>query len=541
MGYLLHHYLTESAGRRPDRSAVRFGEKEMTYAELEGISNRIAWVLYRHGVRKGDRVGLYTTKSAEALAGLYGILKAGGAYVPLDPFGPAKRAGFIANDCGLSVLIASAKRPMELRRLLAEKTPITLVLLVDGEPPPDAGEAVVWLGRTSLSGEPAVTAPPVEIINEDLAYILYTSGSTGSPKGVMLTHLNARTFVEWACETFAFESGDIFSNHAPWHFDLSVLDLFAAARCGAKVVPVSEPLAPFPAGVSDFIESEKITVWYSVPSALIQLLLRGGIDRHRFATLRSVLFAGEVFPVKYLRELMRRWPQARFHNLYGPTETNVCTWHTVPALEDGEEKPIPIGKACANTEVFVVDIEGKPVAPGEEGELWVRGATVMKGYWGDPKRTAGALVNDPVYPHLGGRVYRTGDLVAQQPDGTFRFLGRRDHQIKSRGFRIDLGEIEAALYSHPGVIEAAALPLPDEEVGNRIVGVIVSAGGEAPTVEQIREHCAGRLPRYMIPEAFRFLSSLPKTSTGKIDKQRLLSELKESRDRGAPRPTVRSN
>jgi acyl-CoA synthetase (AMP-forming)/AMP-acid ligase II len=241
--------------------------------------------------------------------------------------------------------------------------------------------------------------------------------------------------------------------------------------------------------------------------------------------LRTVLFAGEVFPTKFLRRLMSLLPQARFCNLYGPTETNVCTWYDVPPISEDQVEPIPIGRAIADDEVFAVTDDGRRAATGEVGELCVRGSTVMQGYWGDPERTARTLVPNPLGGNTTDLVYRTGDLVAEDSDGNYRFFGRRDSQIKSRGYRIELGEIESALYASPNVEECAVLAVPDPIVTNRLLAVVVVNNG-AGSGDLIKA-CAERVPNYMIPERFEFREVLPKTSTGKVDRQTLMRELSE--------------
>jgi acyl-coenzyme A synthetase/AMP-(fatty) acid ligase len=325
--------------------------------------------------------------------------------------------------------------------------------------------------------------------------------------------------VEWAVEEFAVSPDDRLSSHAPLHFDLSTFDLFAAALAGAPVVLVPPETSVFPAALRQFIEVGEITVWYSVPSILSMLALRGGLAHGDLPRLRCLLFAGEVFPTKYLRRLMELLPHVRFANLYGPTETNVCTWYEVPILPEEMTEAIPIGKAIANVEVFAVTEEGRSVARGEVGELYVRGPTVMRGYWGDLDRTARSLVPDPRGGVSRETVYRTGDLVAEMEDGNYRFLGRRDSQIKSRGYRIELGDIEAALHGHEVVLECAVVPIPDELVTNRIKAYVATRG--AVSKGDLISFCAERIPPYMIPELFEFRDVLPKTSTGKIDRQAL--------------------
>jgi acyl-coenzyme A synthetase/AMP-(fatty) acid ligase len=268
-----------------------------------------------------------------------------------------------------------------------------------------------------------------------------------------------------------------------------------------------------------FIQRNGITIWYSVPSALSLLVQRGGLEGGELESLRSILFAGEVFPTKYLRHLMELVPRAEFLNLYGPTETNVCTFYRVPPLEQDRTEPIPIGVPIAGTEVFVVDQTGAPLGAGDVGELCVRGPGVMRGYWGDAERTARALMPDPRHEGSQERVYRTGDIVRRDGDGNYLLLGRKDSQIKSRGYRIELGDIEAALYAHPSVRECAVAAVPDQLITNRIKAYVVVR--EEVGARDLVRFCSERIPHYMIPASFEFKDELPRTSTGKVDRRLL--------------------
>jgi amino acid adenylation domain-containing protein len=341
----------------------------------------------------------------------------------------------------------------------------------------------------------------------------------------MISHRASLTFVSWACATFGLQATDRVSSHAPLHFDLSIFDLFATIKAGGTVVLVPEELSIFPVNLADFIEEQRIAVWYSVPSVLTRLVLHGELKRHRFSALHTVLFAGEVFPLKYLRQLTALLPHPRYFNLYGPTETNVCTYYPVSELPPEWTEPLPIGRACANTDTFAVTDQGTIASAGEVGELYVRGPTLAKGYWGLPERSKEVFVANPIRPVLWEeKVYRTGDLVRVLADGNYLFLGRRDNMIKSRGFRIELGEIEAVLYRHPAIEEAAAIPVPDELAGNLIKAIIVTRPGQTPTRGDLEHFCAERLPRYMVPSMIEYAASLPKTSTGKIDRPLLIKE-----------------
>ena len=520
--YLVHHYLEDSAQRTPDKTAVVDGDRSLTYGELDARANQIANLLGELGLMKGDRVGIYLRKSLEAVVGIYGVMKAGGTYVPLDPSAPTHRIGYIAGNCGIRTILTGREKRRawaEVKQEGATALEHFVVLNTDGVAAEVPGVDVHATGAVDRQPE---TSPEALVIEQDLAYILYTSGSTGDPKGVMLSHLACRGFVDWAADEYAVTADDVVSGHAPLHFDLSTFDLYAAASAGATLVLVPSKLSVFPIEVAKFIDANQISVWYSVPSILTMMVEHANLEVGALPSIRVLLFAGEVFPTKYLSRMMKLVPQATFANLYGPTETNVCTAYTVPEAPDEDGPTISIGKAIGNVDTFVLGDDGTVVEPGSVGELLVRGPTVMRGYWGDLERTRTRLIRDPRDPEFGDSVYRTGDLVEEMPDGNYRFLGRRDNQIKSRGYRIELGDIETAINAHPDVVECAVVAVPDELISNRIKAfVAVKADVTEPAMIG---HCAELIQKYMIPETFSFRESLPKTSTGKIDRKGLSEE-----------------
>ena len=531
MAFLLHQHLTANAGRAPGHTAVVCTDASLTYEELDRLSNQLAHVLKSFGVEGGDRVGIFLTKSVESIVAMFGIMKAGAAYVPLDPNTPVKRVAFIAGNCAMKALVSTEKKAAALLAELGDAAPFSGVVLVDEEPrtPGKAGAKPVVLGWSHVQSHPHEAPGDPGTIEEDLAYILYTSGSTGEPKGVMISHRASLTFVDWAFDTFDVTDADRLSNHAPLHFDLSTFDIFVAIKAGATVIMVPEELSVFPKNLADFIEGERITVWYSVPSVLTRLVLHGKLEGREFRDLRAILFAGEVFPVKHLGELKSLIPGADYYNLYGPTETNVCTFFKVEDIPQDRVEPLPIGRACANTQVFAVNDDNRVAEPGEVGELYVRGPSLMKGYWGLPEKTSTVLIPDTVQSWGGGgSVYRTGDQVKLSEEGDYLFIGRRDHMIKSRGYRIELGEIESTLYKHPDVQEVAVVAIPDEEIGNAIKAVIVPREGRELTKREAEVFCSQHIPKYMIPGIIEFRPALPKTSTGKTDKAQIVQESQES-------------
>jgi amino acid adenylation domain-containing protein len=518
MAHILQQLLSKSAALYPDKTAVWARNKTLTYRELAERSNQLAHLLRQNGLKKGDRVGIYFPKALESIICMFGVLKAGGVYVPLDPQAPAERVGYIIHNCGIRILLSNCEKQQGLSTNTQQS--LELCVLTDSTLKASNGTRVIpW---TTLSQFPATELTGLPFTETDLAYILYTSGSTGRPKGVMLSHQNALTFVEWCAATFHVSCEDRLSNHAPLHFDLSVFDVYNAIEAGATVYLVSEEIALFPTTLAAFIESKEISIWYSVPSALILLLLHGNLKAEKLAHLRTILFAGEVFPMKYLRQLAELLPGVDLYNLYGPTETNVCTYHQVERERLGGMEKLPIGAACANTEVFAInDLDQKVTAPGETGELFVRGPAVTYGYWGDPEKTRKMVVPNRFQENFEEKMYRTGDLVTLGEDGYYYFLGRRDSMIKSRGYRIELGEIESALLNHAGVREAAAVAIPDEVVGNRIKAFVALHAPQSLKGVDLQHHCALHIPKYMIPEIIEFCSDLPKTSTGKIDRVHL--------------------
>ena len=523
MGSLLHELLSETAAALPDKTAVLFNNSRITYGELDKISNRLANLLMNMGVKPQDRIGIYMPRSIHSIISVFGILKAGAIYVPVDPFCPESRLQYIVNKCEIAILLASRDKLAKVSGTLSADSPLQRVLIMDGlDEKLEVHPAIklLWWEREQKGVN---EAPQQAKINDnELSYILFTSGSTGNPKGVMLSHRNALTFVNMACKFFKIGDTDIFSNISPLHFDLSVFDLYVAFSAGAAVAIVPESIAIFPSKLAEFIENYKITVWNSVPSALALLATFANLDTCDLSSLRLILFAGEVFPVKYLRQLKRNIPDAQFYNIYGQTEANSSIYYLVDRIPDEDTSLIPIGKSFPDFDVFALDEKGRKITDQRtKGELYVRSETIASGYWQDPEQSGEKFVENPLSPGSGEIVYKTGDVVQMDSNGNYVFLGRVDHMIKSRGYRIEIGEIETILANHPQVKMAVVIPIPDELIGNRIAAIIVPADGSRLGKEEIVKHCSRLLPKYMVPEIVEFRDSLPMTSSGKADRKKL--------------------
>lgn len=513
---VLHQLFVDAAARYPEHVAiVEPGKGTITYRDLATLSDRLRDRLHALGVRPGDRVGIYLRKSTDGVAAIYGILKAGAAYVPVDPGAPAERNAYIMHNCAIKAVVMENRFVEKFRAEYEQLGPLPSLLLLEGTGAGLALRQALDQADTQHRVPETETAIPSP---GDLAYILYTSGSTGKPKGVMLSHENAVSFVDWCSEVFQPQASDRFSSHAPFHFDLSILDIHVSLKHGATMVIIAEEAGKDPQRLAPLIADERISVWYSAPSILGLLAQYGNLERHDYSALRLVLFAGEVFPVKHLRVLQTLLPKPRYFNLYGPTETNVCTFYEVPVpVPEKRTTPFPIGKACSHLSCKVVDEQGRDIVAGEEGELCVSGRGVMQGYWALPEQSARGFLVDAA----GIRWYKTGDIVVEALDGNYTYRGRRDRMVKRRGYRVELGEIEAGLYRHPLVKEAAVVAISDEEAGVKITAFLSCRETKHPSLIELKRFCAEHLPLYMIPDRFSWHGALPKTSTDKIDYQRL--------------------
>jgi clorobiocin biosynthesis protein CloN4 len=415
----LHQLVSDSASRAPRKPAIVGPVETLTYGQLDVLADHYAAALRANGVGPGARVLIWSGKSVHAVAVMQAVVRVGALYVPVTSANPPARVARIARDCA-ATLVVTEQDMAAGAQAVREQAGVSVATGVD---------------LLEQARKPQRLAP-YESEPDDPAYILYTSGSTGDPKGVCLSHRNALAFVQWAGDLLHVTAADRLANHAPFNFDLSVFDLYASFRGGASVHLIPPELAYAPTELVRFLYEQQISIWYSVPSVLMLMMHEGGLlDGEQPPALRACIFAGEPFPITHVQELRKAWSGIRLLNWYGPTETNVCTSYEVCETDLFRTTPLPIGTATCGDTVYLDP-------PGEEGEIVVTGPTVMLGYWGKPR-------------HEGP--YRTGDIGRVDASGNLDYVGRRDHMVKVRGNRIELGEIEAAISTLPAVADVAVV------------------------------------------------------------------------------------
>jgi len=522
----LETFLEQSAARFPDKAALVCGKRRLTYAELERSANQLAHALIDQGVQRGDRVAIHLENSVEAVIAVFAVLKAGAVFLMVNSTTKCEKLAYILNDCRAAALFLPAGKLADLADS-GHATPHLRTVITVGEPATqtDLAETTHCTFEQLLEANAAHNEPPAKrAIDVDLAALVYTSGSTGNPKGVMLTHRNmvsAATSITTYLENTA---DDIVFSVLPLSFDYGLYQALMSVKFGGTLI--LERSFAYPHAVMKKLVAERATGFPLVPT-MLAFLLQIDLSRYDLKHLRYVSNTGAALPVDHIARFRKLVPHVDVYSMYGLTECKRVAY-LPPAQID--RRPGSVGRAMPNTEVYLVDDDGRRLGPGETGELVVRGSNVMPGYWERPEATDRMLKPGPL---LGEKVLYTGDLFRTDDDGYLYFVGRKDDIIKSRGEKVSPKEVENALCNHPAVSEAAVLGAADEVLGQSICAFVTVRDGEQPSERDVLRHCAGRLEDFMVPQSVQFVPSLPKTSNGKIDKRALQRELDATRELSA--------
>ncbi|MCC5659230.1 amino acid adenylation domain-containing protein [Nostoc sp. XA010] len=500
----IHQLFEEQVERIPDAVAVVFGNRQLTYGELNSRANQLAHYLKSLGVGADVLVGLYVERSLETIVGILGILKAGGAYVPLDPDYPQERLAYMLNDSQVSVLLTQEKLLTSLPEHGAH------VLCLDKD----------WEDISTESKNNLVSG----LTTDNLAYVIYTSGSTGQPKGTLVNHSNVVRLFEATNSWYHFNQDDVWTMFHSYAFDFSVWEIWGALLYGGRLVVVPYLVTRSPESFYELLCQEKVTILNQTPSAFRQLIqAEQSIATTGDLNLRLVIFGGEALELKSLQPWFERHGDQlpQLVNMYGITETTVHVTYRPLSKADLIGTASVIGRPIPDLQVYVLDEHQKPVPIGVPGEMYVGGAGVARGYLNRPELTAQRFISNPFSNNPKARLYKSGDLARYLPNGELEYLGRIDQQVKIRGFRIELGEIEALLAQHPAIWESVVLVREDEPGNKRLVAYVVSKTEQSPTAAELRRFLKQKLPEYMVPSAFVQLEALPVTANGKVDRRAL--------------------
>lgn len=509
---LLHDYLAHSAGRLGDKVALVCGKQRITYGEIEARANAIATDLASSGVARGDRVMIFADNTVETVVSFWAVLKANAVVCIVNPLTKSDKLDYLLNDCRPAALITDAHLHSIFREP-ARRCPSLLRTIVSGSIDDDELSRLPQAVRWDTAVAAGDARPARRCIDIDLAAIIYTSGSTGEPKGVMLTHRNMMTACASIASYLELAEDEVILNVLPLAFDYGLYQMIMAFRTGARLV--LERSFAFPAQVLGLIRQEAVTGFPGVPTIFAALSELKSLKDRDFSSIRYITNTAAALPLKHILMLRELFSSARIYSMYGLTECKRCTY--LPP-EDLARKPLSVGIAIPNTEMWIVDEHDRRVGPGVVGQLVIRGATVMKGYWGKPEATARKLKPGPL---PGEQVLYTGDYCRMDTEGYLYFVGRGDEIIKSRGEKVAPKEVENVLMDIPGVREAAVIGVPDELLGQAVKAFVVMENGRTIGEKQLQMECQKRLENFMVPKSIVIVASLPMTDTGKLKKTAL--------------------
>lgn len=510
---LLHDFLIRSAQRLPSKVAVVCQGRRATYGEIDRRSNALAHTLSLRGVQRGDRVIVFADNTIETVIAFWAVLKANAVVSIVNPQTKQDKLEYLINDCRPSAFITDAHLTRAFAPVLARTAHVRTTVIAGALDATQLEGAPGLVSFAQAASDGADAPPPRAAIDIDLAAIVYTSGSTGDPKGVMLTHRNMLTAATSVSTYLRTAEDDVLLNVLPMSFDYGLYQMLMAFRLGARLV--LERSFTYPAQVLKTVVDEGVTVFPGVPTVFAILTELKNLAEYDFSAIRCVTNTAAALPVKHILKLKELFPTARIYSMYGLTECKRCTY--LPP-EDLDRKPASVGIAIPNTELWIVDDHGERVGPGVVGQLVIRGATVMKGYWEKPEATAKKLRPGPV---PGEQVLYTGDYCKLDEEGYLYFVGRMDDIIKSRGEKVAPKEVENALVNIEGVKEAAVIGVDDPVLGQAVKAFVVLERGVSMTAREIIGACQLRLENFMVPKVVELVADLPKTTTGKIKKTEL--------------------
>ncbi|MEI6310665.1 MAG: AMP-binding protein [Bacteroidota bacterium] len=494
----LHELIEESAITFQNHMAIcEAADKKTSYAQLAELSDTIYKKLIQQAIPAQSRIVFYTEKSSETIAAFIACSKANLIYVPVSLLNPVARLQQIIQLASADYICIDSSHIALLEELsscysIESKIEITSLIFLQ------------IAKKNTIS------------ITKDIAFILFTSGSTGLPKGVSISHRAALSFIEWSSKYFALDQRNQLLSIAPFNFDLSVFDIYATIMSGACLHLVAEQEIKNPMLIASYIDQAKINTIYATPTFYQTLLAYGKMHKYDFAQVKQILFAGEVFPREGIKQLKSVFHQAQLHNLYGPTETNVCTYYTLPASFDEQSKDaFPIGKACDYASCMLIDeTMQKITAIQTPGELLVAGSSLFTNYWGNDAKTNEAFITID-----NEKYYKTGDIAFYNEQNELMYTHRKDNMVKKNGYRIELEEITACLSQHENIQQVACVYLKQK---NEILCFYISKTMEALDIISLKTFCTKYLPTYMIPNKFVYLNSFPTTVSGKTDKAQLV-------------------
>ncbi len=505
MTTVVTEYLRRTAGEKPKKTAIVDGKNEITFSEWLDRSERIATTLIHKGIFKKP-IAVLMHKSEECMITFLGIAMSGNYYTVLDEKMPEQRAKAILGSLSPEVIISDRKNIEKAQKLAG----CASVILYDE-------------GITTAPDKDEVLRVEKRIISTDLLYVLFTSGSTGIPKGVTITHRSVINFTEWATDTFEFDGSTVFGNQAPFYFDTSVLDIYTTLKNGGCVHIIPQMCFSFPIRLLEYVRDNSINSILWVPTVLISVSNLELLEKCDVSCLKKILFAGEVMPTKHLNYWVKNLPDSQFVNMYGPTEITVISTYYILDRKLDDSESVPIGFACRNTGLLVLNADNKEVATDEKGELCIRGTCLSFGYYGDFEKTSKVFVQNPLNSLYEEKIYKTGDIVHYNERGEIIFDGRMDSQVKHTGHRIELGEIETAVSSIIGVEMCCCMHKQDTDQL-----VLYYSGGV--NYKDIRKQLTDMIPEYMIPNLYVKKEKMPLNMNGKIDRVLLRNELEKMED-----------